>query len=84
MVVTSMMNRWDEPERQSIIWLENDGSQNFIPHALSPSPTYLVVASLGDLDLDGDLDILAGGMYLMEPYYRVGRISLWVNMGRKP
>lgn len=84
LVVTSMMNRWTEPERQSIIWLENDGNQSFTPHALSPSPTWLVVADLGDLDRDGDLDIIAGGMYLVEPYYRVGRITVWANMGRQP
>ena len=80
-VVTSMMNRWDDPRRQSIIWLENDGSQRFTPHALSPSPTYLVTADIGDLDLDGRPDIVAGGMYLNTPYYRVGRIARWRNLG---
>lgn len=76
-VVTSMGNHWDDPAAQSLIWLENDGSQRFTPHPISASPTYLVTAEVADLTGDGRPDIIAGGMYVLRPYFRVGRITLW-------
>ncbi len=36
-VVTSLFNDWDDPDRKSIIWLENDGEQRFTPHAVRRS-----------------------------------------------
>jgi hypothetical protein len=77
-VVTSMLNRWDEP-RQSVVWLENRRGDGFVPHPLDSSPTFLVTAAVADLDDDGRNDVLAGGMYVMPPYYRVGRVTLWTQ-----
>jgi hypothetical protein len=81
-VVTSMMNRWDEPGRQSIAWLENDGQQHFVPHALAASPTALVSLAVGDLNGDRRPDILAGSMYVMPPFRRIGRVNAWMNDGQ--
>ena len=81
LVVTSMMNRWDEPGRQSLVWLENDGLQQFTPHALADAPTSLVSVDVGDLNGDGRPDVLAGGMYVMPPFRRIGRVQQWINLG---
>jgi hypothetical protein len=77
-VVTSMLNRWDEP-RMSAIWLENRRNGEFVAHPLDASPTFLVTAEVADLDEDGRNDVLAGGMYVLPPYYRVGRVTLWTQ-----
>ncbi len=82
-VSTSMMNVWDDPNCQSVIWLENDGKQAFALRPISASPAYQVTASVGDLDRDGRPDIVTAGMYVMAPYHRVGRITAWVNNLRR-
>jgi len=79
MVVTSMINRWNEPDRQSLIWLENRGPEGFSAHPLDASPTFQVTAAIGDLDGDGRNDVVAGGLYVMAPYYRVGRVTAWTQ-----
>ena len=81
-VVTSMLNRWNDPGRQSLIWLENDGQRGFTPHPIDTSPTYLVTAAVGDLDGDARCDIVAGGLYVMPPFYRVGRVTVWLQQPR--
>jgi hypothetical protein len=78
---TSQYNRWDEPGRQSLIWLENDGAQHFAAHTLSTNPTHLVTADCADLDGDGRPDIVAGGMHIVPPFDRVGRVTAWWNQG---
>lgn len=81
-VVTSMLNHWEDPRCQSLIWLENQGAGRFAPQAVDASPTFLVTADAGDLDGDGWPDLVAGGMYLVPGALRVGRVTLWVNHGR--
>jgi len=83
LVATSMMNRWEDLSRQSVIWLENDGDKGFTPHALDASPTSLVTVDVGDLDGDGRADVVAGAFYQLESYRRVGRVTLWLNRGRR-
>jgi hypothetical protein len=51
------------PDHHELIWLENDGKQNFTPHGISRGRDHMgVAAALGDLDEDGQLDILTGGL----------------------
>lgn len=80
-VLVSMANVWDDPTRSSIIWLENDGQQNFSAWQIDSSPTHLVTAALGDLNSDGKLDIIAGGLHIRGPYDRLGRVTGWINSG---
>jgi hypothetical protein len=80
-VVVSLFNYWNDPARQSIIWLENDGKQNFKPRGIGNSVTHLISVDLGDLDNDGRLDAVSGSTHVFEPFDRVGRLTFWKNLG---
>ena len=62
-VATSLINDWSDPERKSLLWLENDGSEQFTPHGIAHSPTSLISADVADMDGDGRLDIVTGSMH---------------------
>jgi hypothetical protein len=83
-VLVSMFNNWDEPRNASVIWLENDGRQTFRPWQIDTRPTHRITVAIGDLDGDGRRDILTGGMHLVGPFNRLGRLTAWFNSGRAP
>jgi hypothetical protein len=78
-VLTSLFNDWSDPNRASLIWLENDGSQRFTPHTIATRPTHLISAAVADLDGDGWPDIVTSGMHGFPPFDRMGRVTLWTN-----
>jgi hypothetical protein len=78
-IVTSMFNHWNDPQRASMIWLANDGQQRFTAHAISREPIHLISAAVGDLDGNGALDIVACSMHAFPPFERMGRVTLWEN-----
>ncbi len=83
--VVSAFNKWDDPEAQSMIWFENDGEMGFSPHDLASDPTHLLVLDTADMDGDGWVDFVTGGMHAYPPFDRMSRVLLWRNNwpGRK-
>lgn len=82
--LVSMANVWDEPERASLVWLENDGKAEFKTWQVASAPTHLITVALGDLNGDNKIDIAAGGLHIRGPYNRLGRVTAWINQGAKP
>ncbi len=80
--VVSGFNKWEDPNAQSFIWLENDGKMNFTMHNIASNPTHLLTLALGDFNGDGLMDMVTGGMHTYPPYDRMGRITLWTNNGK--
>jgi len=78
-VLVSMTNDWSQPEHPSLIWLKNDGRQNFSPEAIARDPIHLITVACDDATGDGVDDIVTGGMNLFQPYERMGRVSLWTR-----
>ncbi|WP_164103671.1 FG-GAP repeat domain-containing protein [Candidatus Laterigemmans baculatus] len=80
--LVSLTNNWLEPQNASVVWLENDGQQNFTTWQVAASPLHLVTVAAGDLDGDGSADIVAGSLNVRRPHRRLGRISAWINEGK--
>jgi hypothetical protein len=83
-VVVSAYNNWDDPAAMSLVWLENNGRQQFAMHRIASSPTHLITLATGDLDGDGTVDLVTGGMHISRPYDRLSRVTLWSNRRLPP
>lgn len=87
-VAVSLISEWSDPTRKSIVWLENDGSEEFHAHGVDSAPNYIISADVGDLNGDDRSDVVTGHMH--EPpqasgnsdrVQRFGRVTLWENVG---
>jgi hypothetical protein len=85
-VLVSMFNEWRRPDAgvASVIWLQNDGKQNFTARRIADRPTHLATVAVGDLNGDGLADIVAGGFHIQGPFDRIGRITTWTSRKGKP
>jgi hypothetical protein len=81
LIACSAFNLWDNPQSQSIIWLENIGHEKFKKHDIANAPTHLISLEAGDFNNDGLIDFVTGGMHAYPPYDRMGRVTLWMNNG---
>lgn len=79
--VVSGFNLWDKADAESFIWLENDGTNQFVKHSIASSPTHLLTMELGDFNNDGNFDMVTGGMHVYPPFDKMARIMLWMNNG---
>ncbi len=77
--VVSGFNKWDDPAAQSMIWFENDGKMAFKARDLASTPTHLLVLDTADMDGDGWVDFVTGGMHAYPPFDRMSRVLLWQN-----
>ena len=77
--VVSSFNKWDDPKAQSMIWFENNGKMDFTPHNLTSDPTHLLLLDTADMDGDGWVDFVTGGMHAYPPFDRMSRVLLWRN-----
>lgn len=59
-VASSWNNFWDDPRRQTLVWFENDGRQNFTGRNIISRPNSIVSFELKDVTGDNRLDIVAG------------------------
>ena len=82
-VLVSMTNDWYDPTTASVVWLENDGKQNFKTWQIASDPIHLVTVATGDLDGDGKTDLVAGALNMRKPYQRIGGVSAWLNQGQE-
>jgi hypothetical protein len=78
-VAVSAFNQWTDPSAQSMMWFENDGRQQFTAHDLVSSPSHQLVLDHGDLDGDGWVDLVSGGLYSYPPFNRTSRVTMWLN-----
>jgi hypothetical protein len=84
-VLVSLCNDWSDPARPSVVWLENNGRQNFMMHPIDNAPIGLITVACGDLNNDGRADIVAGSL-LLPPILerRVEHVTAWISQkGRK-
>ena len=79
--VVSAYNQWDDASAHSLVWLENNGRMQFTKRRVARSPTHLITLAAGDLDGDGDADLVTGGMHISGPYDRMSRVTVWSNDG---
>lgn len=78
-VLVSMANDFRRPEHASVVWLRNDGRQNFAPRQLDHEPIHLVTVACGDLDGDEIPDIVGGSLNVRPPFERIGRVTAWLS-----
>ena len=83
-VVVSAYNNWDEETAQSLVWLENNGQMQFAMHHIARSPTHLITLAVGDLDGNGTVDLVTGGMHISGPVDRMSRVTVWSGGGSVP
>jgi hypothetical protein len=78
--LVSMSNDWAEPAHASVVWLENDGRQQFTIWSVDSRPSELITVACGDLNADGRADIVAGRLHLpTSDIQDPTRVAAWLS-----
>ncbi len=70
----------------SLVWLEQTGSGQFVPHSLEQNRPQHATLALADYDLDGDIDLVVGNAFFKTGTAprEVHAVDLWENLRRSP
>ncbi len=80
--LVSMVNNWEDASKPSLIWLENNGQQVFMPHSVSNNPIQLVSCCVGQFSASSAGPLLvAGSLHIFSPFERMARL---VSFAMKP
>ncbi len=75
--LVSMFNDWAQENSASVVWLENDGSQNFKTYQIASDPIQLATVGCADLDQDGSVEIVTGSFHFRQPFDRFGSVDIF-------
>ncbi len=76
-VVASMFNDWSQENAASVLWLENDGQQNFRTYQIASNPVQLATINCADLNGDGIEEIVTGSFHFRRPFDRYGSVDIF-------
>ena len=82
LVVVSGFNDWRRPDAVALVCFENVGEARFEPRVLAYAPTHLIVAAAADLDADGRVELVTGGLSFYGAVERAQRLTLWKRRQR--
>ncbi|MEO0415391.1 MAG: FG-GAP-like repeat-containing protein [Verrucomicrobiota bacterium] len=81
LVISALYFGWHVDDFPSLAWVENlGGFEKFQPRRIAYAPSNLANIAIGDLDNDGLVDIIGGGMHVPGPIDRRGRLTLWEKL----
>jgi hypothetical protein len=75
----SIFNDWSQEGAASVVWLENDGKQNFKTWQIASDPIQLATVICGDVNQDGKQDIVTGSFHFRRPFSKFGSVDLFLN-----
>ncbi|MGI9495946.1 MAG: FG-GAP repeat domain-containing protein [Mariniblastus sp.] len=75
----SIFNDWSQENAASVVWLENDGNQNFQTWQVASEPIQLSCVTCGDINNDGTPDIVTGSFHFRRPYSKYGSVDAFLN-----
>ena len=75
----SIFNDWSQDNAASVVWLENDGKQNFKTWQVASDPIQLSCVTCGDINNDGTPDIVTGSFHFRRPFAKFGSVDAFLN-----
>jgi hypothetical protein len=81
--MVTMFNDWNQENSASVVWLENDGQQEFKTWQVADRPIQLGSVACADIDQDGRDDIITTSFHFRNPAERFGSVDIFLNRGKK-